>query len=271
MFDNEKSLFSVPKEAVDLAKEVYEDAGQQAISEVGKIIARIPRAINAAFSGVDIWITKKEYNIEVVKKSLADKLKNVDPEKIVEPEPYVAIPALQAISYSKSSAELYNLYSNLLAKAAYSDTKNMVHPSFVDLIRNMSPLDAKILKHLSVTPYWGIVDLADSAAKDEDIKFFSGYDPLERNILGCNFASHLLQSTAVDNLKKLGLIDISTSITEIISDASVYQSILLSDEYKNLLKLHPSKEHLFGYRKTLKITDYGKLFIDVCINESFPE
>ena len=51
-----------------------------------------------------------------------------NPEKIVEPEPYVAVPAIQAISYAMNSDELRNLYANLLAKSMIKDTKDTVHP-----------------------------------------------------------------------------------------------------------------------------------------------
>ena len=117
------------------APTLYEDALQPTIQEVGKFVARIPRAINAAFSGLDKWILNKEYAIDETKKLLAQKLADVDPEKIVEPEPYVAVPAIQAISYSMNSEELRNLYANLLAKAMNSDTKDFVHPSFVEIIK----------------------------------------------------------------------------------------------------------------------------------------
>ena len=45
-----------------------------------------------------------------------------------------------------NSEELRNLYANLLAKSMYIDTKELVHPSFVEIIRQMSPIDALIFK-----------------------------------------------------------------------------------------------------------------------------
>ncbi len=46
------------------APTLYEDALQPTVQEVGKFAARIPRAINAAFSGLDKWILNKEYAID---------------------------------------------------------------------------------------------------------------------------------------------------------------------------------------------------------------
>ena len=67
------------------APTLYEDALQPTVQEVGKFAARIPRAINAAFSSLDKWILNKEYAIDETKKLLEKKLENIDPDKIVEP------------------------------------------------------------------------------------------------------------------------------------------------------------------------------------------
>lgn len=130
--------------ALETTPELYHDALQPSAQESGKLIARIPRAINAAFAGIDKWILNKEYSVEETKRLLAAKLDKIDPEKIVEPEPYVAVPAIQAISYTMNSNELRNLYANLLAKSMITDTKETVHPSFVEIIKQMSPIDARV-------------------------------------------------------------------------------------------------------------------------------
>lgn len=78
----------------------------------------------------------------------------------MEPEAYVAVPAIQAISYSMNSEELRNLYANLLAKAMNSDTKDMVHPSFVEIIKQMSPIDALVLNEITQSNYFPLVNLS---------------------------------------------------------------------------------------------------------------
>lgn len=114
--------------AVETVPDIYDDALKPAAQESGKTLALIPRAINAALSPLRQWIAQREYNVAETEKLLAKKLENIEPEKIVSPEPYVAVPALQAISYSMNSDELRELYANLLAKSMCIDTKNSVHP-----------------------------------------------------------------------------------------------------------------------------------------------
>lgn len=113
MSDGFDRFLKATGEAIEKVPEIYDDGLKPTVQEGGKLIARIPRAINAALSGCDIWILNKEYNIEEIKKLLAKKLENVPIEKIVPPEPYIAVPALQAISYSMNNEELRELYANL--------------------------------------------------------------------------------------------------------------------------------------------------------------
>lgn len=47
-----------------------------------------------------------------------------------------------------NSEELRNLYANLLAKSMYIETKELVHLSFVEIIKQISLLDALIFKKI---------------------------------------------------------------------------------------------------------------------------
>lgn len=140
-----ENFFDGAGELMKTVPELYSDGLKPATKESGIFLERIPRVINAALASLDQWILQREYNIEETKKILAIKLDKIDPEKIVPPEPYVAIPALQAISYCMNCEELRNLYANLLAKSMNEDTKDSVHPAYVEIIKQLSPLDALII------------------------------------------------------------------------------------------------------------------------------
>ena len=148
MSNPKNPIINIPPEAVELAKEIYEDTAQTTAKESSKLISRIPRLINAGLCRLDKWISLQEYNLRETELLLAQKLEKMDPEKIVDPDSYVAVPALQSLAYSMDSDELRDLYANLLSKAFYSDTKNGVHPAFVDVIKQMAPREATILTEL---------------------------------------------------------------------------------------------------------------------------
>ena len=134
--------------AIDKVPEIYDDGLKPATKESGKVLALIPQTINAALAPLRQWIAQKEYNVAETEKLLAQKLEKVEYEKIVSPESYVAVPAIQAIAYSMNSQELRDLYANLLAKSMYIETKERVHPSFVEIIKQMSPIDALVFKKI---------------------------------------------------------------------------------------------------------------------------
>lgn len=56
--------------ALKTVPELYHDTLQPSAQETGKMLARIPRAINAAFSGLDKWILNREYSVDETKNYL---------------------------------------------------------------------------------------------------------------------------------------------------------------------------------------------------------
>ena len=79
------------------------------------------------------------------------KLEKVSPELIEAPEPYIAVPAVQYISYCMNNEELRNMYANLLANSMNKVVKDGVHPGFVEIIKQLSPDEAKFLKYMGNT------------------------------------------------------------------------------------------------------------------------
>ena len=139
----------------EMAKDVYGDAVKPAAQEIGKAlvepikgVTRIGRLLNAICSPIDIWILNKEHSVKETAKLLEKKLEEIPDEKIVTPPNYVFIPALQAISISIDNEVLRDMYANLLAKSVYAETSAQAHPAYVDIIRQMDPIDAIIFKKI---------------------------------------------------------------------------------------------------------------------------
>lgn len=260
MSDGIDKLAGAIGDTLKTAPTLYEDALQPTVQEVGKFAARIPRAINAAFSGLDKWILNKEYAIDETKKLLEKKLENVNPDKIVEPEAYVAVPAIQAISYSMNSEELRNLYANLLAKTMNSDTKNQVHPSFIETIKQLSPEDAMLFKQIFPLQYRPIIDVRLELSS-------GGYKTLAKY---CNtFINSQLSDYGLsfDNLIRLGLIEIP--LNESYNNATVYNPILylLKSQYKfeQYIQNYPNATNITYYKGRVIITAYGQVFYNICV------
>lgn len=271
--------------AIETVPDIYDDALKPTIQESGNLLALIPRGVKAALVPYRQWIAKREYQLAETEKLLAQKLEHVNDDKIIIPDTYVSIPAIQAISYTMDSEELRNLYARLLSKAMNIDTKDLVHPSFIEIIKQLSPLDAKAI---------------------DCIGYLSDYQPLIR-IFACNeqpiqdkrMAKHNMPEFGNATLKKplfshysLPIIEIETTAKErtfIIQNLNrlglinidYRECIIEAEQYKPLydqLKSDPlyqgfieecKKDGLFlqltvGYTSP---TDFGKLFFSVCCEE----
>lgn len=256
-----KNLADSTGKLVETIPELYSDLAQPTVQETGKMIARIPRLINAALAPLDQWILKKEYNIEETKKLLEQKLQDVEEEKIVTPDSYVAVPALQAISYSMDSEELRNLYANLLAKSMNIDTKDYVHPSFVEIIKQLSPIDANVFKIIFTRQLNPIVDICRQ--NKQSVGKIVIY-PLVTDI---SIASYELVSTAITNLATQGLIEIlDLEYTDEKNYTSIWDSKIYLELTKNLQI--PETDTIQIQKKVISVTPLGRLFFNICVNDN---
>ena len=257
------------------APTLYEDALQPTVQEVGKFVSRVPRAINAAFSGLDKWILNKEYAINETKKLLAKKLEHVGEDKIVTPEPYVAVPAIQAISYSMNSKELRNLYANLLAKAMNSDTKDLVHPSFVEIIKQMSPTDSIIFKEIGSVPSFTVAKI--TAIEYEPIENLRHYrnlnDPLPPSSKSFSFdritnidLDYEIVLTSIDNLLRIRLINEEQLYYDVIP--SDLRGSKVFELIRSKIKEQMTTEN-WSYEEIthdITLTNLGHNFFNICVS-----
>lgn len=248
------------KVSKELVNKAYDDLVHPAACEVGKIIGRVPRAINAALSPIDMWIEKRENNVKAIKKLLEEELQNVDPNKIVPPEPYVAVPAIQAISYSMDSDELRQMYATLLSKAIYSDTKDSVHPAYTEIIKNLSPLDCRVLEEIMNSQYCEIGCYELRIATIGSASYYVSY-PYVTHI---TFADPSTVAASIDNLTRNKLIEPRDFHFD---DDEKYLPIRQTDFYTIIAKTfssHPNNQELRPYKKSIKSTSFGNAFYNVC-------
>lgn len=252
-------MSSNPKEFIEETTEnipaVYSDLLKPAVQETGKLLALLPKTINAALNPLHKWIATQNYSLEEYIKLLAQKLENTNVNKIVSPEAYVAIPAFQAMSYSIDNIELKNMYTNLIANSMNIDLKKYVHPSFVEIIKQMSPNDAKIYKIIATSKIRPILNITLNMNDNYYYiiqRYFSWIT--EFSVDDCCFS--------FDNLIRLNLINIpkiprSTSY-------HIYDLVKQNPRYDEFIKLH--KMNVLVWDETLiELNDYSKQFFEICV------
>ncbi|HQC68355.1 MAG: hypothetical protein BWX97_00105 [Firmicutes bacterium ADurb.Bin146] len=238
--------------------EAYEDLVKPTAQEIGKTLSLIPRTINAALFPLRKWIIEKEHSIAETEKILAKKLKNIDKDKIVTPEAYIAVPALQSISYSMDSDVLRDLYANLLAKAMNKDYKEQVHPSFVEIIKQMDPNDAIIFKSIFEAEITPVIDLY---ILDKN----RGGNYHRYNFTWITEYSYDEICLAIDNLERLKLVEIPYGQNYTRNEN--YDCVRATPAYigyKHFLE-EQNKGTVLEAKKYIRKTSLAEIFYRVCV------
>lgn len=150
-------------EATKLLPQVYEDIAQPAAKEIGSILGRSTRALLSPVRGL-LWGWEKIESAII--EGVERRLERIPEENRKTPDPEIAVPLMQAFTYTAQNETLREMYLNLLANSMDISQEKNVHPSFVEIIKQMNSLDAKLFQILSrnegyikaVNPNVSIVD-----------------------------------------------------------------------------------------------------------------
>jgi hypothetical protein len=262
MDENLKEFANIAEGAVT---ELYKDVASPSIQPIGTMLSYLPRTIRLAFTRWEKWIINGEESLKLTGELLRERVQNIPDEKLCEPEPYVAIPAIQQLSYCENSDILRELYANLLASSMNIDTKWTVHPSFVDIIKQLNPDEAKLLK--SLTPATIINHpLIDVRLKNKhdggSHLLFSNFTTVGLNKIENESNIHLY----IDNLERLKLIEIPP--LQHLVDKMAYDELKKHPFLKELLNVSGVNPHFdIDYEhKTFNLTSFGVSFIQVSCN-----
>jgi Abortive infection alpha len=280
---------------------VYQDLAQPAFKELGVALQRVTKLIHIALSPLYALVWGHEKISAYLDETLAEKLKHVPEEKIVPPSPAIAGPTLEALRFAGHEPNLRELYANLLASAMDARTAEEAHPAFVDIVRQLSADEARVLRFIafSYAPglmlLYGCVYLSTLSNNDESpshrithIGWISesetrqtpslDIDPSNTLAVASNCEyPHLIQSY-LDNLRRLGLL----SIQEEAGDTGLSASILrMRDEeyvwgairrYAEEMGLTESNEVYFqGTGHIATFTAFGMQFCRACVIEGTHE
>lgn len=263
---SEKEMLDLTTEvAKGIAKEAYKDGGKPVVKPTGELVGLVPRAIKAALSPLEKWILQREYNVAETKKLLEEKLQNTPPELIESPEPHIAVPAMQYISYCMDNEELREMYANLLANSMNKVVKNGVHPGFVEIIKQLSPDEAKILKYLAQNKTVPTITLRYNNEKGEGfevVKNFSNIGELS------NCDNPLAINQYFDNLIRLGLLRKSTLSS--LSEKSLYEPLKHHPHiqvYANSDIERPGPYNKVHFNEEyMELTAFGESFCNICLS-----
>ncbi len=258
------------KEAGDIAEAVkgiveavpvYQDAIQPGAKQIGMALETIGKAVNVALAPVKAMVWGYERVGEFVTKRVAEKLQKVPPERIQTPNLMIAGPTLEALRFAGSDESLRELYANLLATSLDSETARNAHPSFVTIIRDMSPDEAKVMRLFATRLNFPVVDV-----RRIDPRAVNQFDLAIRNfsLIGreaaCTYPELILSYQ--DNLCRLGLLEIPSG--EFLTEPGIYEPL---ENDADLQGLRQEGLSLLGH---IRRTTFGGQFCQACVIDRAP-
>lgn len=269
----------VPSIPDSVKEKMYEDAVQPAAKQVGRIAETVVMAINKKIEPIRRWATYGQDNNKKLEEEIQKRLADTPPEDIITPPKEVAIPAIIANSYTDNDT-LRSLYANLLAKAMDKNAGHP-HPSYVEIIKQLSPDEALLLKstNLLKKPVPMCLLRYQKTSKflnDEELilhpqniirNFKEGYNVLSYHIPQITIFNPDELSIMIDNLLRLKLIDIPYGVHLAAKDAYIdfYKDAYVNEIQRNLSKKSNEDFELAHIMKMISPTPYGNIFYKICV------
>lgn len=234
------------------------------------------------FHGIDSFFEKglvKKESAENFHKEINDNIKDIPEENIIDPRKSMVMNAMEGARNSLEEDSIREMYAKLIAAACDSRKQSHLHPSYVEIIKQLSPTDAKLLEQLRAmtkTPCGEYYVITDDGGEIELSSTFV-----------LPFVQDYLQTVnGLDNLIRLNLVTIAkgrylidensynvfkspVNKLSIVNSAGMFLTKIAIDQQKSVDTNVPTYNPTDGIelRKSyVEVTSYGKSFVSVCIS-----
>ncbi len=144
------------------------------------------------------------------------------------------------------------------------DTASSAHPSFVEIIKQLSPDEAKLFKLICERGIWPFVEVRIEGLTEDNDGRFSLIGHRFPDVKAIDLAQPKNLLAYLNNLVRLGLVE--SPVDRWLADKDHYAELEAGDvdlgPYK---RLNSNARSSFG-RRGVWITEFGKMFRAACIN-----
>lgn len=257
-----------------------------ACDRIGSALAHADKPVLKVLESCRAFINGGKGNTEKLVEITSSKLAGVSDEELVHPSKSIVVLLLQLNAYTDDEM-LRDMFANLLAATMKKKTAKLSHPSFVDILRQLSPEEALFLKSMPILK--DNMPICEIRFQEESVFHLVRQMTLHPNNIIRNFTAgvtlvpyYFPQVTQFDpendvpfmieNFIRLNLL--SVSLTKRMTDPQAY-SIFYKDTFtrhmeEKELAVSQGKEkadleiaHIIG---TSSPTAYGKRFYDICVS-----
>jgi hypothetical protein len=246
---------------------IYQDAIQPAAKEIGTALQTITKTIHIALAPISVLVWGYEQIRDFISCKLVKKLENVPKENIITPKVNIAGPTLEALRFCGNEDDIKEMYANLLASSMNIKTANGAHPAFIEIIKQLTPDEAKLMKYFSQDIVFPMINISWKQVEEKSIgsttilNHYSlfGYEA------NCEYPS--LTPQYLDNLERLGLIEMPQDLY--YTAQGIYDKI---ENHTDVVRIKEGIERdkskkIEIERAILRLTYFGKKFCNICIFE----
>ena len=251
-----------------IIREVYGDSLKPGVQQVGTALGTLFGLGNTILWPV-AWLNEKakialQANLERYRR----KMENTPEDEVCAVLPEVGVPILEKLSYV-TDEELSEMYIELLAKASQKQSANVAHPSFVNIINNISPDEAILMRSILINkaiPYDAIPYIEVRAPNRNDKNRWTTFHPM---ILSPTLLSELTYpdngSAYIGNLSGLGIFNVISD--RYMSGENLYEPI---EAYARVI--YPEENYdqidvkLQLVRGAIWVTPFARLFFQACFS-----
>lgn len=200
---------------------------------------------------------KYAHNLETFRKQLESSIEQIPPEKVVEPSVQTTAQALENSKYCMDEENLREMFTALISNSMNSDFQKDIHPAFAEILKQMSPLDAEIIKVFKNSGISGF------PICQYNLKANKGYTTLLEYVF-LNYPTPDLAacSLSISSLIRLGLLE--ATYTSLIITEGTYTPFEEHIWFKMLQEKFPDQK-VFIEKGRAALTPLGRSFTRVCI------
>lgn len=223
---DEPSLFSEALNSAgdvvkNLPEEVKNDVMRGPAQEIGTGLSNLMYVV---FSPILKSRVRIEHSVKKMKAELDISISNIPTNKLVEPALNIVGPAIEGSKYHIEDDNVRSLFVNLISSASNVDKLGRVHPSFVEIIKQLAPFDAMCINFLAdkqLLVGCGIIHIVYGGGRGyNEIKYLFPFNDINVG----NMTAYL---SSIDNLIRLGLIQF---FEEEFYDERMYSSLDVLDD-----------------------------------------
>lgn len=252
-----KELAQVP----GLLKEVYGDLAKPGVEQAGKALGTVIGLGNTILWPVALANARARIALESNLEKYRKRIEGTPKEEITEVVPEIGVPIGEKIAYV-TNEQLSDMYVELLAKASTASSASLAHPSFVNVINNLSPDEAVLLKTLRTTSALPFVETRlHQNGKNEWTTLDHLYSPLSK-VSGISFPNNVV--AYVSNFEGLGIIQVRSDIR--MAGDGIYEPLQLEskERFRGLEDIPELKMQIKFQQGQIVVTPFGRLFLQAC-------